>query len=262
MKDRMFSFITKTWNPVAMFCQYQCYNGGCWAELLKKGRLKDARRYRNLMSLIEASKKMGDNSCYAMLMTSELSKRFKAGDYVFVEDMGDLFGEWVRKEWIDEVLNTLSQGHVVYPMEMDNVGSDYQALYGLVDVVSMFHNKLWAWEYKSCGDSVKRAVLQVENYRRSFDYVSVVVEDLGKLDSLIKKKGLLIFTLLKQLGAGIYWCKGEKFDVVMLPIEQIPEKSLHDDLVNRFRRNVLSKPIPQKNQTSLLAFNKQRKITK
>jgi len=105
MKSRMFSFINVTWNPIAMFCQHGC--SYCWSEALKKGRLKDTRRYRNLRGLIEARKEMGDNNCHAMLMTEELSKRFKAGDYIFVESMGDLFGDWVPEEWIYEVLKVI-----------------------------------------------------------------------------------------------------------------------------------------------------------
>lgn len=50
---------------------------------------------------------MGDDNCFAMLLTGELSKRFKKGDYVFVEDMGDLFAQAIPKEWIIEVLNTI-----------------------------------------------------------------------------------------------------------------------------------------------------------
>lgn len=105
MKGKMFSFINKTWNPIAMKCRHGCLY--CWAEALKKGRLKNARRYRNLNGLIEARRKMGDSDCSAMLMTEELSKRFRAGDYVFVEDMGDLFGSWVPAQWIYEVLKVI-----------------------------------------------------------------------------------------------------------------------------------------------------------
>jgi hypothetical protein len=92
-KNRMFSFITKTWNPIAMHCLHECYKGGCWAEILKRERLKESPRYRDLSQ--------------PKLIEKELRKTFHAGDYVFVEDMGDLFGDWIPKEWIEEVLKTI-----------------------------------------------------------------------------------------------------------------------------------------------------------
>lgn len=156
-----------------------------------------------------------------------------------------------------------SQGHIVYPMEMvceavripdkeHQYNSHY--LYGAVDVVSMFHDKLWAWEYKSRNDSVLRGMLQVENYRRSFDYVSLVAEDLAKVDSVVRKKGLRVSTILKHLGVGIFWNDEGKIGVVIEPIEQAPQKKLRDKLLIRFRRNVLRKPTPSIAETSLLKF--------
>lgn len=158
-----------------------------------------------------------------------------------------------------------SQGHSVYPMEMicnpvpikngrmiqiKNVSHpfEYQEthyLYGFVDVVSMKHGKLWAWEYKSKGDNVNRAIPQLQNYARNFDYVSLVVENLSHVDRLVSKKGLYIKTLLRNLGAGIYWLNYGKIELVEMPKQQKPETKLHDELVNRFRRYVLNKPIPK-----------------
>lgn len=105
MTKLMFEFVTVTWNPIVMDCDHQC--SYCWATALKEGRLKNSRRYRNLNGLIEARRKMGDNQCSAMLMTGELSKRFMAGDVVFVEGMGDLFGFWIPEPWIYEVLKVI-----------------------------------------------------------------------------------------------------------------------------------------------------------
>ena len=93
MKGKMFSFITKTWNPIAMKCLHECYNGGCWAEALKKGKLKDTPKYRDLS--------------HPKLIEKELQRCFSPKDYVFVEDMGDLFGEWVPAKWIYKVLAVL-----------------------------------------------------------------------------------------------------------------------------------------------------------
>jgi hypothetical protein len=43
----------------------------------------------------------------------ELKKRFRR-QYVFVTDMGDLFGDWVSKEWILKVLNAIRQSPSSY----------------------------------------------------------------------------------------------------------------------------------------------------
>jgi len=93
MKSKMFSFITETWNPVAMHCPYGCYFGGCWAEALKQGRLKDSPRYRDLSQ--------------PKLIEKELRRTFKKGEYVFVEDMGDLFAPNVSDTLIQQVLLTI-----------------------------------------------------------------------------------------------------------------------------------------------------------
>jgi protein gp37 len=91
MKGKMFSFINKTWNPVAMKCRHDCFY--CWAEALKKGRLKDSPRYKDLSE--------------PKLVEKELKRRFGKGDYVFVEDMGDLFASDVPEQWIYEVMKVI-----------------------------------------------------------------------------------------------------------------------------------------------------------
>lgn len=42
------------------------------------------------------------------LVEKELRKKFR-DQFVFVSDMGDLFGEWVPSEWIVKVLNAIKQ---------------------------------------------------------------------------------------------------------------------------------------------------------
>lgn len=89
-KNRMFNFITKTWNPV-VGCKHDC--SYCWARKLAEGKLKEIERYKNGFK--------------PKLIQKEVSKRFKEGKIIFVSDMGDLWGNWVPKDWILAVLNTI-----------------------------------------------------------------------------------------------------------------------------------------------------------
>lgn len=156
-----------------------------------------------------------------------------------------------------------SQGHSVYPMEMicnpvhvpkkepafiskDGIPYyEHQNLYGAVDVVTFYGGKIWAWEYKSQGDSLKRALSQLTNYARSFDYVC--------LASVIMPHGEL-YDKLRDLGSGLYAEVNGGFMVVDEPKQQKPILSLHEDLVNRFRRNVYSKPTPKSLDQSLVKW--------
>jgi hypothetical protein len=92
----MFGFIDETWNPVAMKCPYDCYNGGCWATRLKEGKLKETERYRDL-------------GAEPVLIRKELDRKFKPNTFVFVEDMGDLMAPLVPVEWIIEVIKVMKR---------------------------------------------------------------------------------------------------------------------------------------------------------
>lgn len=87
----MFDNITKTWNPV-VGCLHNCTY--CWARRLAETKLKDVERYRDGFK--------------PKLVEKELSKRFYR-QYVFVSDMGDLFGEWVPEEWITRVIDAIKE---------------------------------------------------------------------------------------------------------------------------------------------------------
>ena len=90
-KNRMFGFVTETWNPVVgcrHFCSY------CWAK-------KQARRQKNRCEF-----------CYKFIPHihwSRLNRKFKPNSLVFVCDMADLFGYWVPNEWIKEILSVVSK---------------------------------------------------------------------------------------------------------------------------------------------------------
>lgn len=101
--DLMFPFVNKTWNMAAMECLHAC--SYCWATALKKGKLKDAPRYVELRRMIE---EYGSKVKPCILIEKELNRVFRAGDFVFVEDMGDLFGSWVPSDWIRQVFKAIS----------------------------------------------------------------------------------------------------------------------------------------------------------
>lgn len=84
----MFGFITRTWTPIAMHCGHGCLY--CWSEKLKKGRLKNSPKYKDLSQ--------------PRMIEKELTKTFNQHDFTFVEPMGDLFGEWVPEQMILDVL--------------------------------------------------------------------------------------------------------------------------------------------------------------
>lgn len=84
---KMFNVVTKTWNPVTgclHFCTY------CWARKLATTKLKNSHRYKGGFK--------------PSLNKGEFRTKFKEGDFVFVSDMGDLFGDFVPSEWIFRVI--------------------------------------------------------------------------------------------------------------------------------------------------------------
>ncbi len=87
---KMFSFITKTWNPIAGGpCPFNCYKGGCWATKLKKRN--DWDKYKGSWRIHE----------------SQINKKFKAGDFVFVCDMIDIGAPDIPMDVVDSVLDAM-----------------------------------------------------------------------------------------------------------------------------------------------------------
>jgi DNA repair photolyase len=91
MTGKMFPFITQTWNPLGGECLHKC--SYCWATALKE-------RYPNLKS------KYGGQ---ARIIDKEFKRiaAFKSTDFIFVCDMTDLFGYWVRDELIQEIFEAI-----------------------------------------------------------------------------------------------------------------------------------------------------------
>ena len=85
---KMFSIVTKTWNPVSgcsHFCSY------CWARRLATTKLRNSNRYRNGFK--------------PRINPEEFKVKFREGDFVFVSDMGDLFGDFIPQSWILRVID-------------------------------------------------------------------------------------------------------------------------------------------------------------
>jgi protein gp37 len=76
----------KTWNPV-IGCLHNC--SYCWAKKLALERLSNTEKYKDGFA--------------PRLSEKDLNKKFR-NQFVFVSDLGDLFGDWVPKEWILRVI--------------------------------------------------------------------------------------------------------------------------------------------------------------
>ena len=86
MAGKMFSFITKTWNPIK-FCSHDCVY--CWAKKYGVG-----------------SPSKGDTPCIR-----QTSINFKPNDFVFVNDLGDLFCNAIPDNMIQSILSII----LLYP---------------------------------------------------------------------------------------------------------------------------------------------------
>lgn len=92
MNKRMFQSVTRTWNPV-VGCEHACTY--CWAEDMALGRLQHTYKYSYGFS--------------PRFFEGELMRVFRPGEFIFVTSMGDLFGNWVPREWIDSILGVISK---------------------------------------------------------------------------------------------------------------------------------------------------------
>ena len=88
---RMFHVVTRTWNPI-IGCLHNCVY--CWSRRLVETRLvKTTKKYRGGFS--------------PRFFPEELNVEFRDGEFVFVSDMGDMFGDWVPEEWIRAVFEVV-----------------------------------------------------------------------------------------------------------------------------------------------------------
>ena len=92
--SRMFPCITATWNPVTG-CLHNCKY--CWARKLVEGKLRYSEKYRQGFK----------PNLWEGAFDTQLGKN----KFVFVCDIGDLFGEWVPRAWIEKTLNRITELH-------------------------------------------------------------------------------------------------------------------------------------------------------
>lgn len=85
----MFPFITKTWNPLCGQCFHDCCY--CWAKSLIK---------RHAMPKYVGRHRLDEK---------QMRRRFNKGDFVFVQDMSDLFAITVPHEMINKILEAIRQ---------------------------------------------------------------------------------------------------------------------------------------------------------
>ena len=89
---RMFSIVTGTWNPISG-CLFNC--NYCWAKDLAITKLKNTKRYSKGFT--------------PSLNETEFKVNFAKGDLIFVSDMGDMFADFIRSEWIMQVFSHISK---------------------------------------------------------------------------------------------------------------------------------------------------------
>ena len=89
--SKMFKTVTRTWNPITG-CRHDC--SYCWFLDMVRGRLKGTKKYIN--------------GAEPTFHPSELKKKFKPGEFVFVTDMGDIFSDGIDPDQIESVLKHIA----------------------------------------------------------------------------------------------------------------------------------------------------------
>jgi hypothetical protein len=96
------------------------------------------------------------------------------------------------------------QGYIAYPMEMQ--------FGGFCDVTGFLNHKFYAFEIKQKGDNIHKALEQLKDYSRGVDYCIVVVDKIGKRQSV----------KFKEKGYGIWKRNGSEFIEELKPEQMNP----------------------------------------
>jgi hypothetical protein len=97
-------------------------------------------------------------------------------------------------------------GYVVYPTELRcGYHNNPHGQNHWVDVAAYRNGRFYAFEYKSSGDPICKAVKQIANYRNSFDYVILLAEipRKGRSGVSLNSRGKRIYDIIR-LGTGIW----------------------------------------------------------
>jgi len=96
-----------TWCPV-IGCLHHCYRDKCWASILVSGKLSHTKKWRH-----------GFHT--PAIWEAAFKKKFKKESVCFVCHMSDLFGKWVKREWILRVLDVVKMNTgVTFLLETKN----------------------------------------------------------------------------------------------------------------------------------------------
>lgn len=117
---RMFHKVDETWNPITGCCHGCRY---CWARRMAK-RFGHIDRY--------------SKGFVPRLNEKEFMKSFRRGALVFVSDMGDMFGQWVPREWILRVIRVIRANREVRFLLLTKNPSrylDFPEIFGLDNVI-------------------------------------------------------------------------------------------------------------------------------
>jgi len=167
---------------------------------------------------------------------------------------------WVKKrspKWAFLKNYLDGKGYSVYPTEIacsTKHCPDPERNF-VVDVAAFKHGYYYAFEFKSNGDQIIRAIAQIKNYAVSFDYVIVVAQIPRPQDlSVDPKRGIRIQDMLK-LGAGLWTVhfpnKPYQPDALPIFVEEIEPKrqNPHPEnkkwIENKFKRYVWGIPHPE-----------------
>jgi len=171
---------------------------------------------------------------------------------------------WFLKRYLD------GRGYSVYPTEINCSGAhcpDPERNL-IVDVAAFIEGRLYAFEYKSSGDQLIRAIPQIKNYAINFDRVVVVAEVPRHDASLNLNRGVRIKSLL-SLGAGLWTVQfpnnpyspeaPPQIIELVAPKQQNPHPENRTLIMNKFQRYVWGLPVPEHpNQKQIEEWIKKR----
>jgi hypothetical protein len=134
----------------------------------------------------------------------------------------------------EQLLISLKQeGFTLYPGELDCNTPNHR----WVDIAACKDDSLWAFEFKSRGDSLKRGLSQCLAYSLAFDYVVLIAQ--GK--RLTRSR---LFQEFRKGGIGLWSLHGSRFLKISEPKPQRPQRRyrarMRVKFINRFSSSRLA----------------------
>jgi len=171
-----------------------------------------------------------------------------------------LVKSWVKKRslrWFFLKNYLDGKGYSVYPTEINCSGKhcpDPEKNL-IVDVAAYKRGSYYAFEYKSNGDQLLRAIPQIKNYSVSFDFVIVVAQIPRHDISTDPRRGIRLREITK-LGAGFWTVEfhedpyksnygAKTIHELIPPKQQRPHPENKKWIQNKFKRYVWGIPTPE-----------------